>query len=292
MKAKDVFFPLITIMVIVLSSCAKLPVFESKSTESEQPVNSTLKIADNFNSKKNIHFGVLHDNSNLYLQVCFHKQDDLMKIMRGGLKIYFSQDGKKKKEDVLIIDKEERARPASQKLSAEDLMKMVENNQFNAEGMQGRGGVNPNFGEMICKELQKVTWKKGDKDFVFYRNVYADRILVNLESGNPSELILTLRMPLKEINAHTGDILAIGVETGTTSKQGPQSAGGSSQGGMSGGQGGRSGGGMGGGPGGGMGGGPGGGGMGGNMGAGGQGPGAGSRQSSVQTFNFWFQAKL
>ena len=268
-------------MIFLLSSCAKMPVFESKSTEPEKEVNSTLKIADHSDAKKNIDFGIANDNSNLYLQVNFHKQDDLMKIMRGGLHVYFDPSGKKKKNNALVIERIRRGRPESNNLTHDDLINMAMNNQAVGNRVQGPGGFNSNVAELITKELEKVTWKKNDKEVTFYRNENNNPIVVDLESNSPIELVLTVKIPLTEISVNPGEMVAIGIETGTPGNGQARSASTPQNGGMSGGMGG-GGGGRGGGRGG-----------GGNMGGGGMPGGAmGPGQSSVQPYRFWFLAQL
>ncbi len=138
MKTKIVFMPLALLTIFLFSSCAKTPVYESKRTEPKVEVNSTQKIAVNSIPKKNIEFGVSNDDANLYLQVNFHKQEDLMKIMRGGLHIYFDPSSKKKKNYALIIERTRRGRPASNNLTTEDLIKMATNNQAPGNRVQDR----------------------------------------------------------------------------------------------------------------------------------------------------------
>ncbi len=270
-------------MIFLFSSCAKMPVFKSKSTEPEKEINSTLKIADHSDVKKNIDFGIANDDSNLYLQVNFHKQEDLTKIMRGGLRVYFDPSGKKKKNNALVIERIRRGRPESNNLTTEDLINMANNNQIPGNMVQGPGGFNSNVAESITKELEKVTWKKNDKEVTFYRNENNNPFVVDLESNSPLELIFTIKIPLSEISINAGEMIALGIETGTpgTGQARPAS---SPQGGaMGGGGGARSGGG----------GGRGGGGGGGNMGGGGMPGGAmGAGQSSAQPFRFWFLAQL
>ncbi len=125
--------------------------------------------------------------------------------------------------------------------------------------------------------MEKITWKKNDGEVVFDRNENNNPITVKLESNSPTELILTVKMPLNEISVKPDELLSIGIETGSSvsGQSRPASApqGGGMSGGMGGGGGGRGG--------------------GGNMGGGGMPGGAmGPGQSSEQPFRFWFLAQL
>ena len=266
-------------MVFFSLSCAKLPVYQSKSEASGIAGNSNSKIADNTDAKKDIDFGISNDDSDLYLQVCFHKREDMTKIMRGGLVVYFDSQCKKKKNYSLTVTREN-INSSPRMMSTQELINMAMNNQLPQNGNQRSVRFNNNIAETICKELEKVTWKKGDKELVFSRNENNSKIDIGLESANPSELILTIKMPLNEISVKTGRMLSLGIETGATGNQTRPATVPSA---MSGGRGGSSGGGMGGSRGGMGGGGMRGSGTGGPMGAG---------QSAPQPFKFWFLAQL
>ena len=148
-------------------------------------------------------------------------------------------------------------------------------------------GFQGQIAEMLCKDLEKVTWKKNEKEFVFYRSTFINSIQVNLESNSPSELIVTIQMPKKELEIEDNNLLSIGVETGTKSSSvnRPMTVSSGSMQGRSGGGGGGRGGGMG------SGSGKGRGGMSSGM-QPGSGQGANRGQISTQPFKFWFQVQL
>ena len=214
MKTTKNFMLLAICTIFLFSSCAKMPVFESKSTEPGKEVNSTQKIADHTNAKKNIDFGIANDDANLYLQVNFHKQEDLMKIMQGGLRVYFDSSCKKKKYNALVIERIGRGRPGSNNINAGDLINMAANNQPPGNRAQRPGGLNANVAESITNELKKVTWKKNDTEVTFYSDENNNPIVVDLESNSPLELILTVKIPLSEISVNPNEIIALGIETG------------------------------------------------------------------------------
>lgn len=311
MKAKVISLPLFAIAVMFFASCAKLPVYQAKKGAS---VDIKRPIADEANSKNLIDYGVFADDTNLYVQVNLYNSDNLTRIQQSGLNVYFNKGKKKKKNWQLAIEKSDKMGMMSMSMGNQQSNSMSQGNQQSqggnqqppampgnsnssmskagssnsAQGMGQMSTFSVNEADMICKSLGKITWTKGVQEYVFYRNsLYKDPMSVDLSSARKGVLTVTVKMPLVELEVATGDMLAIGIETGSSDSDSNQMQQG---GGM---MGGGAPGGMGGGPGGGMGG-PGGpgGSMGGGSGMGGSGGMQNSNQSSGKALHFWFAAQL
>ena len=251
--------------ILIFSSCAKLPVYESKNYN--QSNNDFLNpLSANYDKKNNIRFEVYDNDTNLFLQFVFHDQLSLMKIMRGGLNLYFDPLGKKNQDYHLKIEKSELQQTEFSVLSRQ---------------MKGESGGGPQgMAGTIRTMFNKITWDKNGKQYVFYSNLVKDPISVNLSSNKHNELILDVKMPLSEIPFSGGqNLLSLGLETNSVS-MGSMSSGrtsGSMRGGGKGGSG-RSGG-------------MSGGRSGGGMSSGGKRP-CGSPPSGVQAIQLWFQLQL
>ena len=288
MKKQNILILLGSFLVILFSSCAKMPVYKSKSVDLTTEVDLSKRATGYSNAKKNIDIGVMNSDSYLYLQACFHNQNDLKKIMNGGLHIYFDPNGKKNKDYELSIEREEMKMPV---MNRENTSAQGEKNAFNSMDREKTFSQNSmpnqnsrmNVSQMICKDFNKITWSKQGNDSVFYRNLSEGDIAVWMSADVPGQLFLALKMPLSEISVEPGKSFTVGVETETAKSEDSEKSQNGPPGGM--------GMGMGGGPGG-MGGGmP--GGMSGGMPPGGRGPDMGnSSQKSSRAYNFWFNVKL
>lgn len=260
--------------IVLFSSCSKLPIYKSEilnsETESEFPEMTTNK----FNKTNNVHYGIANSTTNLYVKAIFHDQQSLMKIMRGGLSLYFDPLGKKGKDYQLKIERNEQQ--AMQRPAMSQQKNTSRENRF------------ANMPAAINKTFTKVTWNANGEEFIFYRGLQKQAIDVELRSNEFNELVLFVKMPLAELPTPNNNLLSMGIETGSASSASNKST----SGGMrpSGSMGGR---GMSGGGGGGMGGGMGSGGMGRGM-SGGPSGGTprGSSSTSNSTLKIWVQVEL
>ncbi len=267
---------LILSSVIFFSSCAKLPVYQSQKNVSNEKENFINPLHTSFDKKSNISYGVANDTTHIYVQAIFRERENLMKIMRGGLTVYFDPDGKKKKKYELKIEKTE--------------VQLTEYEMMIRQGNSNLSNPQQNMPATIDLMFNKVTWDKDGDKFVFYRNMQKEPIAINLGPNKQNDLMLEIKMPLSELPiSKDQSLLSIGIESssvtsGNMSGQRPNAgmSGGGSRGG--GGGGGRGGGGGGGGRGG-------GGGMSGGKSGGGSRP-SGSLQSGMEPLKLWFQVQL
>jgi len=252
--------------LFLFASCAKLPLSKSKKYTSTA-TNQFDDIATNYYDKTNsVLYGIADDQTHFYLKAVFNDQESMKKIMRGGLRLYFDSDGKKHKNYQLKIERSEK--PQRDRNTMPTMDKSRENHI-------------QNMPVLIEKSFNKITWDKNGKEYIFYRALEKDPICVELGPNQQNQLVLVVKIPLKELPIPESKLFAMGIETGSVTTDANRGAGGSMRpsGGMGRG-GGRSGG---------------GGGHGGGMGSGGGRPGGGvpgGGSSSTSPLKIWFQVEL
>lgn len=268
MQIRTFHFTLFILVILLLSSCAKMPIYHSKKYNAPEKEDFLNPLPLNYDVKTNINFEIANNDTNFYLQFVFHDRQSYLKIMRGGLTVYFDPTGKKEKKYKLKIER--------LKDPNIDLAIINQRMNTNPEAIQN------NMAAMIGINYNKVTWDKNGKEFVFYRNILKDPIRVDLGPNKTNELVLEVKMPLKELPLEAAqNLFSLGIESGSIASK--SMAGQQPSGGMR-----SSGGGHGGG---GMGGGRGRGGMGGGKPGGGSNP-AGGSPSGMEPIKIWFQVQL
>jgi len=190
-----------SVLAILSTSFAKLPVYQSKAFNQTENKVSTIPFSNHFDEKRNVRYGIAHNDTNFYIQAIFKDRDSFMKIMRGGLIVYFAPEGKKKKNYKLSIEKS-------------DQHKMGISNQLSLQ----EGGQIQSIPESLALLFNKGCWNKNGTEFVFYRNILKDPISVDLTPYNETELVLDIKMPLSEIPFIEGlNLFSVGIETGSIS---------------------------------------------------------------------------
>ncbi len=189
-------------ILLIFSSCATLPIYQSRSLN--EPTKATNTQVDYFNKEFNVLLDVSNNKSDLYLHAIFKDRLSMMQIMRNGLAISIDPEGKKGTDYQLKIEKTP--------------------NQMDGLSMQSRqkrpSTVNQqgNIPKMISKLYNKVTWDKKGDEFVFYRGLMKYDIDVDLKPNQYNELVLNIKLPLSEIPlAANQTIFSIGIENGTKS---------------------------------------------------------------------------
>ncbi|NQU88741.1 MAG: hypothetical protein HQ541_23605 [Mariniphaga sp.] len=210
MRIKTFTIPVFFAFIFLFASCAKLPVYKSKTYTQSENNDFLNPLSANFDKKNNIRFDVSDNDTNLFLQFVFHDQLSLMKIMRGGLNLYFDPQGKKNKNYLLKIEKSE--------------VKQTEFNFLSRQMKSESGNGQQNMAGNIGASFNKITWDKNGKQFVFYSNLVKDPISVKLSINKHNELILDVKMPLSEIAiTEKENLLSIGLETNSVSMGGMSS---------------------------------------------------------------------
>jgi hypothetical protein len=254
-----------------LVSYAKIPIYQSKNLDSLITGKKIEFFADIIDEPDNLRFGIANNDTSLCLQVLFSDRRSLMKFVSGGLTIFFDPSGKKKRTNKIIIEKDE-----NQKLDIPAMMVQMRNPRV-------AGGQN--LTAIVELVYNKVKWITKDNEFDFYRSLTKSPIRVEMITDKPSELLLEIVMPLKELALSETTPLSIGIETGTITMGGM--SGSPSGGNMSSGSA------------------PGGGGMGGRGGGGGGGGRSGSQKdfngvtqqgggssSAMEPVKLWFQVQM
>jgi hypothetical protein len=266
---KPVFSGLLILLTLSASmeSSAKMPIYKSKIIGKTDNIEAVF--SDYFELTNGVGYVAGHSDSTLYLKLEFQDFHSLMKVMQGGLNIYFDPSGKKKRNISLKLEKE----PSTNRL-----------NPFSrpGQGMQDRQLMMQNTLLSLNSTYKNATWDNYGDKFTFNKNITHKPIDAEFFINDKNNCVFNLSIPLYEIPFEKGyDILTIGIETEASSTM--QGFGGQMGGGMPGGGGGR----------------PGGGGgrsMGGGMpsersGEGEPGQGSGS-QSNSEPIRIWFQVQL
>lgn len=188
---------------LLIASCTKLPIYESKTLDKTN-LDGTLNISNNYDKKNNIHYGVANDKTDLFIQAVFHDQESFMKIMRGGIIIYFDPSGKKNKNYQLKIERSERMRPG------------ISGGRPQFQRGEGQERMQ-NMPSMISTILNNVTWNQNGKVKVYDRKLENEPVDVQLTPNDQNELVLTARIPLKDIAIHPNQVFSVGIETGSPS---------------------------------------------------------------------------
>ncbi len=269
MNIKLFSIPVFFAIIFLFASCAKLPVYKSKTYTQSENNDFLNALSANFDKKNNISYGVANDDTHFYVQAIFQNRESLMKIMRGGLTVYFDPEGKKKKNYELKIEKAE--------------VQLTEYELMTRQGNHNLNNPQQNMPATIDAMYNKVTWDKNGDKFVFYRNLQQEPIAVNLGPNKQNQLMLEIKLPLSELPLTDGqNLFSVGIETGSVSSRNMNSSRSSgamrqSGGGGMGGRGGMRGGG--------------GSGSSGMRGGGGSRPGGGS-SSGIEPIRVWFKVQL
>jgi uncharacterized membrane protein YgcG len=191
----------ILVGMLLLASCAKLPVYQSKDYNDEPITEFPNSIADSYDKKANVRYGFANDNTHFYIQSVFSDRESLMKIMRGGLIVYFDPNGKKGKNYQLKIEKSD--------------LQQNDYSMLKSQSPNPEKGERQSLPSTIAVVLSKVTWDKNGKELVFYRNMQKEPILVELLPAGQEQLILAIKMPLSEIPLSDGNsVFSVGIATG------------------------------------------------------------------------------
>lgn len=204
MLFKSYSIPVFFVFVFLVSSCTKMPIYKSTSYNKTTNREIVSPLTANFDEKNSISYGVANDDTHLYLQAIFLNRESLMKIMRGGLNIYFDSEGKKKKDYHLKIEK------AEAQLSEYELMVR--------QGSRDISNQQKNMATTIDMMYNKITWNKNGDRFIFYRNLQLEPIAVKLGPNKQNELMLEIKIPLAELPlSDSQNLFSIGIETGSVS---------------------------------------------------------------------------
>ncbi|MEA3447360.1 MAG: hypothetical protein U9Q98_02770 [Bacteroidota bacterium] len=95
---------LITLMLAVLTSCKKLPVYESEYTEKPDDIIQSDKELpySHYDPDSKIRYDIFHNDSMLFLYFDVSDQSSIFKIFAHGLEVYIDKEGKRKKTQGFI----------------------------------------------------------------------------------------------------------------------------------------------------------------------------------------------
>lgn len=285
---KQIMVVAFSLVLITLSGCARLPVYDAKSMDQ---INDLDYFADN------IKHDVFRDGENLVLVMEVPDVTTQMKIINFGLTVWVDKNGKKKKENGIVYPMSggQPERPSMERGSRPE------------RGGQGEGepGGGDREAEMAKKMQNEFKARAPEMEVIGFGleessiyNLKFDRpgFKAVIDFNDDNDMVYTLTIPLNRVfeeGDEREDPIAIGLISGAMESQsmgggpGGGGMGGRGGGGMSGGMGGSGGGGgMGGSGGGGM------GGPGGGMGGSGGGPDSQDMKSMSEPVKVWFKVNL
>jgi len=152
-----------------------------------------------YDSDNEINYKVLNTSENLYIILNTTNRSSIMKIMSGGLDIYFDVNGKKKK-DVYVqypVQPEKDQRPSM------------------PAGMNGQQGMH----HMGFKVPQKAIYNYFDDKYTFDPTKPDADIKVELKMDKGNYLNYVLIVPLSKISSEKIDNLSIGIVSGKMDSQ-------------------------------------------------------------------------
>lgn len=199
MKNLKVQKRLFLLLAVILSGCAKMPVYNSQKISAEQSSVFNKSETPYESKKQQIQFNFSDDGKSVFLKTVFRDRESMMKIMRGGLFIYFDPDGKKHKEYSIHIERDFIRKPG--------------------EGTADFSTVRPenraqNMPTMIASVFNNVTWNKNGKVLSFNRNLVHEPVSVDLFANDLNQLVLVLSMPISELpELNAEKLFSVGIET-------------------------------------------------------------------------------
>jgi hypothetical protein len=281
----------ISVILLMLNfvTFAKLPVYKSLLYTRAIEKITPEKVAINFDKKGKLWFGTASNDTVFFIRVIFQEQTSVMKLMRGGLNVYFDPSGKKKKNYALMLERSEMPQGGQSRMGERG-----ERGERGMGGERGKGGTGTdqrmrNPATMIGEVLTKASWIKNGHSYVFNRSQTKSPIRIDFTANDQNQLVYVVCIPMKELSLEKGQqIFSLGIETVEIEQPDFQGSGGRSGGMSGGGRGEMGGGGM----------------SGGNMGGGGMrgggmsggrmgGPGmSGGDSSTLTPIKLWFQVQL
>ena len=216
MKPGRLFLFFLLIVILPHNSLCKIPIYKSV-TLSQGVLNSAQeKVAVNFDKQENFWFGTAHNDSLFFLRIIFMDQTGIMKVMRGGLQLFFDPSGKRKRDISLKLERAEH-----------EQLNFKERPEGRAEGSSRQRPNDPLL--MIDKIFSKVIWTKYNHQFIFDRNFSSEPIHIDFKKNEKNFLVFEVTLHINELSAGTDLIsLSAGIETG----EGPAMQGGGSGSGM------------------------------------------------------------
>ncbi len=270
----------ITIGILLISSCAKLPIYQPVKIEQE-PSTDNLRYY-----KESISYDIFQDDSNIHVHLIASDYLSQVKILRLGFTLWLDQKGKKNKDLGITF-------PLKQAVNSSrmaDNRKLAEQANLNSREIQIKLMEQLHNQFLISPKIMTLKGFEGkNSEEVINTEIEKSDIQVSISFDSINNLHYKAVIPITKIftkEEYKDDIFSTGFESGSiemNSMGAQQGRSGGSKGGMSGGGGGMSGGGR---QGGGM------GGQGGRQGGGGGASPDKMRSALAEPVNIWFKVSL
>lgn len=190
-------------IIVLFAACTKLPIYKSENLSSDTEMELPKINSNYFDKNNNVHFGIAHNDTHIFMKIIFHEEQSLIKIMRGGLNLYFDPEGNKKKNYELKIERTQK--------------EPIDKTAFSQQDISSPSGRQKNLPSIIDKIFTKVTWDANGKERIFYRDIQKHIIEVDFQPNVYNELVLLVAMPLSELPLADTNLLSMGIETGSVS---------------------------------------------------------------------------
>jgi len=173
---------LIISTLIIISGCAKIPVYKADWNAKSGQVNQP-KVGQ-FDSDARLEYNVLNDNSRLYISLSTANPVTQAKILRNGVKIYISTNGKKDKETYLHF-------PDAQ-IKFNKPFKPGQNSNW-----QNR---TKRLKEMTARIYKEAQWHQNGKTKIITPSKGKNNFELDLGADSTGYIIYKVGIPLSDIN--------------------------------------------------------------------------------------------
>jgi hypothetical protein len=184
----------------------ELPVYQSSPFNPATVNAKPEQVAVNYDKKAHLMFGTAYCDTVFFVRVIFLDKNNFMKLVRGGIFVYFDPEGKKKKSNFFKLERYE--------WEKKDIGKMPDPRTMKAGGQRDMDPV-----MMITRSLMKATWTKKDQSVIFDRNMKKDPIRTEFLKNDQDQLVFELELRMSEMPLVQGQKqFSIGIETGDISE--------------------------------------------------------------------------
>ncbi len=194
----------IVVMTLIVASCAKLPVYQSKN------INSTDEISDqsHYDKKSKISYDVYNDETNIYININTSNYYSQIKILKMGLTVWFDIKGKKNKDMGIVFPLNNGFKASKQRMQ-------------NSSGATGAGGqsitqLHNNF-KLQDKRIRLVGMEDEHGRTEYTVEPGSSDVVAEITFDSSNRLNYVATIPIKKLFADgslVNKTLSVGIESG------------------------------------------------------------------------------
>ncbi len=195
---------IIILTVLVVSSCAKLPIYQSRS------INTTEDISDlsHYDKKSKISYDVYTDEDKIYINIKTSNYYSQVKILRMGLTLWFDTQSKKNKDKGIMFPLNNGFKPNKQKTQS--------TSGTMGAGVQSITQLHNNF-KLAEKRIRLIGIidENGRKEYTYKPGSSDINAEITFDSSNRLNYIATI--PIKKLFADgsfDNKTFSVGIESG------------------------------------------------------------------------------